>query len=56
MFLFGGRRLYQYNEDDLYFDIDLFLGLKQHGYTKTWKQREDVNYKSFLLITCNLVV
>ena len=33
----GGRRYYQYNEDDFNFNF------KQHGYTKTSKQKEAVN-------------
>ena len=35
------------------YNFDLFQAFKQHGYTKTWKQREAVNLKSFTLITCN---
>ena len=38
------------------FNFDLYQAFKQHGYTKTWKQREAVNYKSFSLITFELVI
>ena len=30
------------------FIFDLYQAFKQHGCTKTWKQKEDVNPKSFL--------
>ena len=29
------------------FNFDLYQAFKQHGCTKTWKQREAVNPKSF---------
>ena len=32
------------------FNFDLFQAFKQHGYTKTWKQRKVVDEKSFSLI------
>ena len=37
-------------------NIDLYQAFKQHGYTKTWKQRETVNLKSFTLFTCKLAI
>ena len=37
------------------FNFDLYSAFKQHGYTKTWKQREAVNLKSSTLIACKLV-
>ena len=37
-------------------NFDFYQAFKQHGYTKTKKQREDVNSKSFYLITCKLVI
>ena len=37
-------------------NFDLYLVFKQHGYSKIWKQREDVNLKSFTLITCKLAI
>ena len=36
-------------------NFDLYQAFKQHGYAKTWKQREAVNLKSFTLITCKRV-
>ena len=36
-------------------NFDFYQALKQHENTKTWKQREAVNLKSFTLITCKLV-
>ena len=39
---------------DLNFDLN--QAIKQNGYTKTWKQKEAVNKKSFSLITCKLVI
>ena len=46
-----------FNQMKTTFDLnfDLYQAFKQHGYTKTWKQRKAVNYKSFSLITCELV-
>ena len=38
------------------FNFDLYQTFKQHGYTKTWKQRKAVNFKSFSLITCTLLI
>ena len=38
------------------FNFDLYQAFKQHGYTKTWKQREEVYLKSVSLITCKLVI
>ena len=38
-----------------YCNFDLYQAFKQHGYTKTWKQREAVNWKSSSLIICKLV-
>ena len=35
-------------------NIDLYQAFKQHGYTKTWKQRETVNKKAFLYSLVNL--
>ena len=37
-------------------NFDFYLAFKQHGYTKTWKQREAFYLKSFTLITCKLVI
>ena len=37
-------------------NFDFYQTLKQHGYTKIWKQRKAVNLKSFTLITCKLVM
>ena len=39
-----------------YLNFDFYQAFKQHGYTKTWKQREAVNLKSFSLNTCKLVI
>ena len=39
----------------LEFNFDLYQAFKQHGFTKTWKQREAVNQKSFSLVTCKFV-
>ena len=36
-------------------NLDLYQAFKQHGYTKTWKQREAVHYKSFSLIRKRLI-
>jgi len=36
------------------FNFDSYQAFKQHGYTKTWKQREAVNLKSFSLFTFEL--
>ena len=41
--VYGGRRFYRYIEDDFRFQYDLYQAIKQHGYTKTLKQREAVN-------------
>ena len=38
------------------FNFDFYHAFKQHGYTKTWKQKEAVNLKSFSFITCKLVI
>ena len=38
------------------FNFDLYQAFKQHGYTKTRKQREAANLKSFSLITCKLII
>ena len=38
------------------FNFDLYQAFKQHGYTKTWKQREEAYLKSVSLITCKLVI
>ena len=38
------------------FKFDLYNALKQHGYTKTSKQREPDNTKSFSLVACKLIV
>ena len=38
------------------FTFELCQTFKQRGYTKTWKQREAVNLKSFSKITCKLVI
>ena len=37
-------------------NFDFYQAFKQYGYTKIWKQREDVNLKSLTLITCKLVI
>ena len=37
-------------------NFNFYQVFKQHGYTKIWKQREDVNLKSFTLNTCKLVI
>ena len=39
-----------------YLNFYLYQAFKQHGYTKTWKQREAVNFKSFSVFTCKLVI
>ena len=52
--IYGGRRIYHYNKDD--FNFDLYQVFKQHGYTKTWKQREVIIVKSFSFITYKIVI
>ena len=37
------------------FQFDKYLAFKKHWYTKTLKQREDVNLQTFFLITCNSI-
>ena len=37
----GGRRLYQY-KTTFGFNFYLHQACKQHGFTKTWKQREAI--------------
>ena len=37
------------------FNFDLYQAFKKPGFTKTWKQREAVNQKSFSLVTCKFV-
>ena len=37
-------------------NFDLYQAFKQNGCTKTWKQKEAVNQKSFSLFTCKLVI
>ena len=38
------------------FNFHFYQSLKHHGYTKTWKQREAVNLKSFSEISCKFVI
>ena len=38
------------------FNFDLYQAFKQHGYTKTWKQRKAANLKSFSLNTFSKLV
>ena len=38
------------------FNFNLYQAFKQHGYTKTLKQRENFNNKNFSLITCELLL
>ena len=47
-------RLYQYNKETFDFNFDLYQAFKQHGYTKTWKQREAVNKNESLYLLVNL--
>ena len=37
-------------------NFNFYQALKQHGNTKIWNQRADVNFKNFTLITCKLVI
>ena len=37
-------------------NFDIYQDFKQHGYTKTWKQRGAVNSISFFLSNCKLVI
>jgi len=37
-------------------DFNLYQAFKEHLYTKTWKQREAVNWKRFSLITCKFLI
>ena len=37
-------------------NFDFLQAFKQHGYTKIWKKRKAVNFKSYTLNTCKLVI
>ena len=37
-------------------NFDFYQAFKQNGYTKIWKQRKAINFKSFTLITCKLLI
>ena len=36
------------------FNFDLYQAFNQYRYTKTWRQREDVNYKAAILLLVKL--
>ena len=59
------KKLWRYTVVGDYIDImkttfesnfDSYQAYKQHGWTKTWKQREAFNQNSFYLITCKLEI
>ena len=35
-------------------NFDLYQAFNQYSYTKTWRQREDVNYKAAILLLVKL--
>ena len=52
-FSYGGRRLYQYNEDDFDFNFVLYQSFQQHGYTNRMETKSNCNYKASLLLLVN---